>query len=156
MKISPITHAAAKSFIAKHHRHNRPSIACVFTLGLVSGDELVGVAMVGRPKSRMLDDGATLEVTRVCVVDGAKNANSKLYASAARIARELGYSRMFTYTLPEESGVSLCAAGWTREGDTFGDNPDGWKRNRGHGADDLFGERRLPSGPKTRWRKDLA
>jgi hypothetical protein len=62
----------------------------------------------------MLDDGLTCEVTRVCT-DGTRNVCSKLYATAAKVARLLGYERIHTYTLPSEGGASLKAAGWTLE-----------------------------------------
>jgi hypothetical protein len=59
----------------------------------------------------MLDDGWTLEVNRTCT-DGTKNANSMLYGACQRAAWALGYKKLITYTLPEESGISLTAAGW--------------------------------------------
>ena len=70
-----------------------------------------GVAIVGRPVARLLDDGWTLEVNRTCT-DGAKNANSMLYGACRRVAFGLGYRKLITYTLPEEGGASLNAAGW--------------------------------------------
>ncbi|WP_326550148.1 XF1762 family protein [Micromonospora sp. NBC_01813] len=74
-------------------------------------DVLVGVAVVGRPVARLLDDGLTLEVTRVAT-DGTRNANSLLYAAAWQAARALGYRRLVTYTQDGESGASLRASGW--------------------------------------------
>ena len=53
------------------HRHNKPTNGGKFSIGAAYGGELVGVAIVGRPLARMLDDGLTVEVTRVCVVDHA-------------------------------------------------------------------------------------
>lgn len=82
-----------------------------FALGVADDDKLVGVAVVGRPIARHLDDKATLEVTRTCT-DGTRNANSLLYATAWRITRELGYTRLITYTEAGESGASLRAAGF--------------------------------------------
>ena len=67
--------------------------------------------MVGRPVARMLNDGATLEVNRLCT-DGTPNACSMLYGAAWRAAKALGYRRLITYTLPEEGGASLRASGW--------------------------------------------
>ena len=64
------------------------------------------------PYRRHLDDGRTLEVTRCCT-DGAKNAASMLYGAAWRATKALGYRRLITYTLAEEPGTSLRAAGWT-------------------------------------------
>jgi hypothetical protein len=66
--------------------------------------------MCGRPVSRHLDDGLTVEVNRTCT-DGCPNANSALYAACWRIAAAMGYRRMVTYTQEGESGVSLKAAG---------------------------------------------
>src|SRR5690606_13651728 len=68
--------------------------------------------IVGRPVSRMLQDGWTAEVTRCCT-DGARNACSLLYRAAWRAARAMGYLRLITYTLPKEGGASLRGAGWT-------------------------------------------
>ena len=82
--------------------------------GLTLG-RLCAVAIVGRPVSRYLDDGFTLEVNRLCS-DGTKNACSILYAAAARAARAMGYRKIITYTLDTESGASLRAAGWTNAG----------------------------------------
>lgn len=110
----PVTQAEARAFIAAHHRHHRPSIGSVFQVGIARGEQLVGVAMVGRPVARALDDGYTLEVTRLCTLDApeARHAASKLYAMCWRIAREMGYRRLLTYTLADETGVSLVSAGW--------------------------------------------
>jgi hypothetical protein len=83
-----------------------------FALGVAEGDELVGVAMVGRPVARHFDDGLTLEVNRTAVADGVRNANSLLYGAAWRAAKALGYRRLITYTQAGESGASLRAAGW--------------------------------------------
>lgn len=81
--------------------------------------EVRGVCIVGRPVARMLDDGWTLEVTRCCT-DGAENACSMLYGAAARAAFAMGYKRIGTYTLPEEGGASLRAAGWRLLGEAGG------------------------------------
>lgn len=70
-----------------------------------------GVAVTGRPVSRHLDDGLTAEVTRLCT-DGYPNTCSFLYAACARIAKEMGYEKILTYTLASENGASLRASGW--------------------------------------------
>jgi len=77
--------ATANAFVARLHRHHRPVVGHKFSLGAMLGGELVGVVIVGRPVSRMRDDGRTLEVTRLCT-DGTKNACSFLYGAAARAA----------------------------------------------------------------------
>jgi hypothetical protein len=106
----PITFRQACAFIAAHHRHHRPPRGMKFALGVAAQDELVGVATVGRPVARHLDNCRTVEVTRTCT-DGARNANSMLYGAAWRAARAMGYHRLITYTQVGESGASLRAAG---------------------------------------------
>ena len=85
--------------------------------------KVVGVAIVGRPVARMLDNGWVLEVNRCCT-DGTRNACSALYGAAWRAARALGYRRLITYTLPSEGGASLRGAGWRVVGQTT--NVNGW------------------------------
>lgn len=112
LNLQPITQSEAKAFIRRHHRHNAdPPPGWVFGIALNNGHDVVAVAMVGRPVSRHLDDGVTLEVNRCCS-DGHRNACSKLYAAAWRATKALGYRRLVTYTLQSESGSSLRAAGW--------------------------------------------
>lgn len=112
MRIVPVDLKAAREFVAVHHRHNEPPIGHKFSIGVAKGSELVGVAIVGRPVSRVLQsDGATLEVIRTAT-DGTRNANSMLYGAAKRAAFALGYDRLITYTQADESGASLRAAGF--------------------------------------------
>ena len=61
-----------------------------FSIAAAVDGEIVGVAIVGRPVSRYLDDGWTLEVNRLCT-NGYRNACSFLYSAAWRAARNLGY-----------------------------------------------------------------
>jgi len=112
LEIVPIDLAEASAFITEHHRHHKPPVGHKFSLGCAEGEKVVGVATVGRPVSRHLDDGWTLEVNRLCT-DGTKNACSMLYAAAWRVAKNMGYRKLITYILDTESGVSLTAAGWT-------------------------------------------
>ena len=155
LKIQPVTRKIARCFIAKHHRHNVPSLQAVFQIGLAENGVLVGVAMVGIPRARLLTDGQTLEVTRVCVLEGIANANSMLYGASARAAKALGYSRLVTYTLTTESGSSLKAAGWRRDEKLSCADVRNWERHGGRGIVDLFGNVRIPAGPKYRWWKEF-
>mgnify|MGYP001610156938 FL=1 len=109
----------ANAFVAEHHRHHKPVIGHLFSLGAVQGDRIVGVAIVGRPVARMRDDGATAEVTRLCT-DGTRNACSFLYGASARAAFALGFTRIGTYILASEPGTSLTAAGWRLIGESGG------------------------------------
>lgn len=110
LMIVPVTFREACDFVAAHHRHHRPPRGMKFAVGVRNGQGLVGVAIVGRPVARHLDDGHTVEVTRTCT-DGTRNANSALYGAAWRAARAMGYRRLVTYTQDGETGASLRAAG---------------------------------------------
>jgi hypothetical protein len=111
LRLVPVSFAEACAFVAAHHRHHAPPAGHKFSVGVAVGDVLVGVAIVGCPVSRRLDDGATLEVTRTAT-DGTRNANSMLYGAAWRAARALGYRRLVTYTQAGETRSSLRAVGW--------------------------------------------
>lgn len=119
MTIVPIFQDEAFAFISQHHRHHRKPVGSLFQVGLANGKQIVGVAIVGRPVARKLQDGFTAEVTRLCT-DGTGNACSKLYNACWRIAREMGYRRLITYILNTEPGTSLAAAGWTLIGERGG------------------------------------
>ncbi len=110
MNVIPITLRQANEFVKKYHRHNIPVVGCRFAIGATKNGKLVGVAIVGRPIARLLDNGITLEILRTCT-DGTKNANSFLYGAIKRIATEMGYKKIITYTLISESGSSLKAIG---------------------------------------------
>ncbi len=119
----------ANLFIRRHHRHHGPTVGHKFSLSVsVKAEDglplIVGVAIVGRPTSRMLDNGLCLEVYRVAT-DGTKDACSALYGACRRAAFALGYKRLVTYVLREEPGTSLKAAGWKCLGEAGGGS---WSR----------------------------
>lgn len=146
MNIVPITLAAANAFVSEHHRHHKPVPGSKFAVGVRDEDEqLRGVAIAGRPVARMSDDGLTLEVLRVCT-DGYRNACSALYGACRRVARGMGYRRLITYTLPEEGGASLRAAGFTCKGEAGGGS---WSRPSRPRTDSA------PTTTKLRWEHDL-
>lgn len=109
----------ANAFVTAHHRHHKPVVGHLFSLGASVGDQIVGVAIVGRPVSRFRDDGLTAEVTRLCT-DGHRNACSFLYGATARAAFALGFKRIGTYILSSEPGTSLMGTGWRMIGETPG------------------------------------
>jgi hypothetical protein len=111
LSVVPVSLRTAGDFIDRHHRHHKRLTIHKYAVGVAHNEKLVGVAIVARPANTALDDGHTLEVARTCT-DGTKNVNSMLYAAAWRVAKEMGYSRMTTYTQNGESGSSLRAAGW--------------------------------------------
>jgi hypothetical protein len=109
MRIVPISLKAANAFVERYHRHNKRVVTHKVSIGLIKGGELIGVGIGGHPISRMLDDGKTFEIRRVCVKPGHANACSKLLARLKRIAQLMGYEKLITYTLQKESGSSLRA-----------------------------------------------
>jgi hypothetical protein len=111
LRIVPVSFREAADFVRAHHRHHAPPLSHKFSIGVARDEVLCGVAIVGRPVARHLDDRQTLEVTRTAT-DGTPNANSALYGAAWRAAKALGYSRLITYTQEGETGASLRAAGW--------------------------------------------
>lgn len=119
LNIQPIDFDEACLFVEQFHRHHKPPVGHKFSIAVNDGSKVVGVVIIGRPVARTLDDGWTLEVTRLCT-DGTKNASSCLYSAAWRTARAMGYMRLITYTLQSESGISLLAANWKLVGTAGG------------------------------------
>lgn len=142
MKVTPISLEEANAFVALHHRHHKPVPGAKFCVAVSDDDRVCGVAIVGRPVARMLDDGWTLEVNRCCT-DGSRNACSMLYGAAWRAAKALGHTRLITYTLPDEGGASLRAAGWTLIGLRGGGNWNVKSRPRIDTAETLRGQKLL-------------
>jgi hypothetical protein len=102
----------ANAYVRQFHRHHGKVLGARFCLAVADRSGVVrGVAIVGRPSARLLDDKQTLEITRVAT-DGYKNACSMLYAAAWKAARAIGYRRVVSYTLISEPGASLRALGW--------------------------------------------
>ena len=150
MKIVPIHFAEANAFVVNTHRHHGRVVGYKFAVAVEAekgidipwnGPIVHGVAICGRPVARKSDDGRTLEVVRLAT-DGTKNICSMLYGACARIAREMGYTRIITYTLETEPGTSLKASGWKRDGNTAGGS---WSRSSRERAD------KHPTCPKIRW-----
>lgn len=109
--------------------------------------QLVGVAIVGRPVAPKLDDGLTVEITRVCT-DGTRNAASMLYGACRKAARAMGYDRIFTYTLPEEGGASLRAAGFKLDKEDAGGSAKMWHNRDGRTVEPVGNDL---VGGKWRW-----
>ena len=145
LALTPISLREANAFVERNHRHHKGVTGHKFSIGCTRDGELVGVAIMGRPVSRYLDDGLTLEVNRLCTT-GAENACSMLYGAAARAARAMGYQKIITYTLDTEPGTSLRAAGWQCAGPAGGEHWTGKRRP----AADLY-----PPQKKLRYEKQL-
>lgn len=110
LALQPISQAEARAFVRQHHRHAKPDQGAKFCIGVSDGKNVVGVAVVGRPRARHLDDGWTVEVTRLCT-DGTRNVVSKLMRGVKQTCAGMGYRRLITYTLESEGGASMRASG---------------------------------------------
>lgn len=143
LQIHPLTLKEASAFVDRLHRHHKSPQGGLFAIGCAKSgqDEPCGVVVIGRPVARLCDDGYTCEVTRLCT-DGTRNACSMLYRAAWRAAKAMGYRKLITYTLPEEGGASLRAAGFHCVGRCGGGT---WNRD-GRPRVDLH-----PTQTKIRW-----
>ena len=151
MKIVPITLREANDFVERHHRHSARTSndGGKFAIGLNADGSLVGVAIVGRPVARMLQEPGTAELLRCCVSPVAPRcATSKLNARAKRIWQLMGDIRLVSYTLTRESGASMRASGFVAETSVPARRWDTASRRRAPRAIEAEG--------KTRWSADLA
>jgi hypothetical protein len=148
MKLRPLTLRQANDLVGRLHRHHKHVQGHRFSIGVENDGVLIGAAVVGRPVARGCDPYNTAEVTRL-VTDGTKNACSLLYAACARAARAMGFDKIQTYILEEESGTSLKASGWTFVCTTAGGD---WNQSIAYA-----GKRRTdqPMQSKQRWEKVL-
>jgi hypothetical protein len=142
----PLTLGEAQAFVLAHHRHHGEVAGHKFSLGLSEHGRICGVAIVGRPSSRMLDTGTTLEVTRLAT-DGTKDACSALYGACRRATFALGYRKLITYILGTESGISLTASGFRCLGEAGGGS---WTSTGRPRVDRGTGQRKL------RWEVEAA
>lgn len=153
LEIRPIKLRDANAYVRENHRHNIPTNGHKYSIACYDGDRLCGVAIAGQPVSRMMDDGLTIEIRRVCT-DGTYNACSILYGACARCAKAMGYKRVITYTLKSEPGTSLKASGFIIDGETRNENWNRPGRQREISQITLFGEeRKYPEEKKIRWIK---
>lgn len=158
--VTPLSLRAANRFIVAHHRHNGDVRGWLFGTSLQLDGSTVAVAIAGRPLARPLQDGFTVELTRVCVdpaspLPSEANLCSRLYGRLCRAATALGYRQAITYTLSEEAGTSVRAAGFMLDTETAARPTwDGGDRYRNQV--DLFGEQRRPPEAKVRWVRRLA
>ncbi|QCO03046.1 XF1762 family protein [Azospirillum argentinense] len=152
LHVLPTTRDAANAYVTQHHRHNKRVQGHRFAIQAVYSGALVGIAIVGNPVARPLNDGLTAEVTRCCTDGGRHRIRDRwgnvhtlpvcsfLYGRCWQIWRAMGGRRIVTYTLQEEQQTSLKALGWRcvaelpeRAGTTW-DNRPGRARQEVSGA----------------------
>lgn len=156
-QIVPITGRKARFWIAEHHRHLPRLQGALFGVGVALDDQIVAVGCAGNPP-RVWQGSRRLVISRVAalpdlppVIDGqgeihAAPACTMIYRALCDAARCLGYREAWTYSLPDEDGRSIKAAGFRFMGETDGGEWDCPTRPRGRAAD---------SRPKGRWVRDL-
>ena len=150
LQVIPISLREANDFVTSFHRHNGRTSrdGGKFAIGASTDEQLVGVAIVGRPIARLLDNAYTAEVLRTCTSPEApKGAVSFLYAACWRIWRAMGGAKLITYTLTSESGASLRGAGWKVVAELPAHS--GWNRTgRERNWQPIYGQQKL------RWEKE--
>jgi len=152
LKAVPCTLRKANDFVERYHRHSRRTArnGGKFAVAAAYDGLIVAVAIVGNPLSATYMDGFTAEVLRSCCLPTApKNCNSFLYGICRRIWFEMGGRRILTYTLQEESGVSLKASGWTKAAEVRGHSAATWGK-KDH-LSDTRSQQDLFAVPKYRW-----
>jgi len=146
LKVWPCTAKAAAAYVKSLHRHLPDVGGGRFAASLVDSDgQIRGVALAGNGPQEWEGTGRMI-ITRVAT-DGARNACSQLYGALCRAGKALGYLEAWTYTLPEEPGTSLRAAGFIDMGVTEGGEHDRVSRPR---------KAAVRPEPKRRWKRILA
>lgn len=124
MTLQPMSVKAACAFVSRVHRHHRPPPGGLFACAALEDSVIVAVGIAARPVSRMLQNGVTVEITRLAST-GTRNACSKVYGALCRASAAIGYTRAITYTLESEHGSSVRAAGFREVGPAGGGS---WSR----------------------------
>lgn len=138
--VVPCTIKRAKAEVLRLHRHLKVVGWGRFAAAVALDGVVVGVGMVGNGP-RVWEGTTKMVITRVAT-DGTPNACSALYGALCRAGRALGYTEAWTYTLPEEPGTSLRAAGFKDMGLTDGGEHHREKRPR---------KKAVRAEPKRRW-----
>jgi hypothetical protein len=143
-ELIPITVKAALKLVKQWHRKLPDLQGGLFAVA-VGDPDIRGVGVAGNP-SRVWQGQGKLVISR-CAIESMPNGCSMIYGALARAAKALGYREVWTYTLPEEPGTSLRAAGFEDMGLSDGGSYDRPCRSR---KPPVNGER------KRRWRRRLA
>lgn len=144
--LAPCTVSAALKLVHEWHRHLPDLQGGLFAVSVVDeSGQCVGVGVAGNP-SRVWQGSGRIVISRVATT-GAENACSAIYGALCRAAKALGYKEAWTYTLPDEPGTSLRAAGFMDMGMTAGGEHSRPSRHRSPA--------KRPE-PKRRWLRKLA
>ena len=118
LRVVPCTIKAALRWIALHHRHLPRVNGGRFAVAVSDETGVRGVGLVGNGP-RVWEGSTKMVITRVAT-DGVKNGCSMIYGALCRAGAALGYTEAWTYTLPNEPGTSLRAAGFVHMGESAG------------------------------------
>lgn len=152
-QLVPVTGRRALSWIAQTHRHLPKLQGALFAVGVEIDGELVGVGTAGNP-ARVWQGTGRFVISRVAVKpnlpgvgEHANPACTMILTALCRAGAALGYKEAWTYTLPEETGVTLKAAGFVNHGMTDGGDHDRPSRPRAPA---------VRPEPKQRWMRKLS
>lgn len=110
MRLTACTVKYALGRVKAWHRHLPDLQGGLFAVAVEHDGQCVGVGIAGNP-ARVWQEEAKIVISR-CATTGFENACSMIYGALARAAKALGYREIWTYTLPDEPGTSLRAAGF--------------------------------------------
>lgn len=151
--VQPCTVKAAMKQVNAWHRHLPRLQGGLFAVRIDLAGACVAVGIFGNPVRVWQGTGRGI-IVRVAAQEElpavgthAAPACSMTYGALCRAAKALGYREAWTYTLPEEPGTSLRAAGFVNMGLTDGGE---WDRPSRHRAAVVRSE------PKRRWLRRLA
>jgi len=143
--VVPCTIKSAVSWIATHHRHLPTVNGGRFAVAIADDNGAIrGVGLVGNGP-RVWEGSTKMVITRVAT-DGVPNGCSMIYGALCRAGKAFGYTEAWTYTLPDEPGTSLRAAGFMHQGISKGGEYDRPSRHR---------KPAIRSEPKQRWMRQL-
>lgn len=112
--VEPVTVAEARRLVKLWHRHLPDIQGGLFAASVVADRVCVGVAIAGLP-ARVWQGTRRIAITRVATT-AEPMACSMLYGALCAAAKAIGYREAWTYTLPDEPGISLRAAGFQDKG----------------------------------------
>lgn len=144
-RLVPTSVKAALKLVKLWHRHLPDLQGGMFAVAIADGPELVAVGVAGNPAREWQGTGRIV-ISR-CAVNEHANGCSMIYGALSRAAKSLGYHEVWTYTLPEEPGTSLKAAGFVDMGLTDGGEHSRPSRKR---------KPAVRPDPKRRWLKSFA
>lgn len=106
LTLTPVTLAAANTFVNAHHRHHKATAGHKFSIGCAKDGELVGVAIVGRPVSRYLIMAIVADF-----VAGAGQYKSKKLNSLSYILFSLGGTGSYIVFFVDPNGWAQTMLG---------------------------------------------